>query len=92
MSRMGLGLRPTQPVYTNSPVAAQAAAQQMTLFVGSISAGITDMFLNALFSVSSLLFFMLHLVPLLSLLDMWPVEIVQETVNSPWETARFRIR
>ncbi|KAG8771732.1 hypothetical protein FRC20_000748 [Serendipita sp. 405] len=49
-SRMGLGMRPTQPVYTNSPVSNTPPGQQLTLFVGSISPGIMDNFLQALFS------------------------------------------
>lgn len=45
---MGLGMRPTQSVYTNSPTG--PSSQQLTLFVGSISPGITDAFLQALFA------------------------------------------
>ena len=66
-NRLGLGMRPPMPSYGQGPsMSALAQQQQMhhqpfmpppvvkqtTLFVGSISAGITDAFLNELLSVS----------------------------------------
>jgi len=66
-SRLGLGLRPPLPSYGQGPsISALAQQQQMniqgfvppqaqkqiSLFVGSISGGITDGFLNDLLSVS----------------------------------------
>lgn len=68
-NRLGLGLRPPLPSYGQGPsISALAAQQQMhhhnqfvppqpratTLFIGSISGGITDSFLNQLLSVRSL--------------------------------------
>ena len=61
-NRLGLGLRPPAPSYGQGPsISALAQQQQMhfapqvhkqtTLFVGSISGGITDAFLNQLLSV-----------------------------------------
>ena len=65
-NRMGLGLRPPMPSYGQGPsISALAAQQQMhhqpafvppqpkptTLFIGSISGGITDAFLNELLKV-----------------------------------------
>jgi len=62
-NRLGLGLRPPLPSYGQGPsMSALAQQQQMhfvppqaqrlaTLFVGSISGGITDAFLNQLLSV-----------------------------------------
>jgi len=65
-NRMGLGLRPPMPSYGQGPsIGALAQQQQMpymqhpppsktaTLFVGSISGGITDAFLNQLLTVSA---------------------------------------
>lgn len=62
-NRLGLGLRPPLPSYGQGP-SMQALAQQQqqhmqfvqpqktaTLFVGSISGGITDAFLNQLLGV-----------------------------------------
>ncbi|KAG6379465.1 hypothetical protein JVT61DRAFT_11946 [Boletus reticuloceps] len=67
-NRLGLGLRPPLPSYGQGPsISALAQQQQMmhqpfmspqkqaTLFVGSISGGITDAFLNQMLSVSTLL-------------------------------------
>ena len=66
-NRLGLGLRPPLPSYGQGPsISALAQQQQMnlqgfvppqaqkqiSLFVGSISGGITDGFLNDLLSVS----------------------------------------
>jgi len=66
-NRLGLGLRPPLPSYGQGPsISALAQQQQMlhpsfippqaqkqtTLFVGSISGGITDAFLNNLLNVS----------------------------------------
>ena len=66
-SRLGLGLRPPLPSYGQGPsMSALAQQQQMlhqgfvppqaqkqtTLFVGSISGGVTDSFLNRLLAVS----------------------------------------
>ena len=66
-TRLGLGLRPPLPSYGQGPsISALAQQQQMnlqgfvppqaqkqiSLFVGSISGGITDGFLNDLLSVS----------------------------------------
>ena len=68
-NRLGLGLRPPLPSYGQGPsMSALAAQQQMhhgnqfvppqpratTLFIGSISGGITDAFLNQLLSVRPL--------------------------------------
>jgi RNA-binding protein 25 len=64
-NRMGLGLRPPMPSYGQGPsMQALAQQQQMShfappqrptdLFVGSISSGITDSFLNQLLSVRAL--------------------------------------
>ena len=65
-NRLGLGLRPPLPSYGQGPsMSALAAQNQMqhhnqfsgppqkpvTLFIGSISGGITDSFLNQLLSV-----------------------------------------
>lgn len=47
---MGLGMRPT-PAQYSAPPAQPAAPGMTTLFVGSISSGITDDFLTTLFSV-----------------------------------------
>jgi hypothetical protein len=70
-NRLGLGLRPPLPSYGQGPsISALAQQQQMnvqgfvppqaqkqiSLFVGSISGGITDGFLNDLLSVSFFLF------------------------------------
>jgi hypothetical protein len=70
-NRLGLGLRPPLPSYGQGPsISALAQQQQMnvqgfvppqaqkqiSLFVGSISGGITDGFLNDLLSVSIFLF------------------------------------
>ena len=64
-NRLGLGLRPPLPSYGQGPsISALAQQQQMhlvppqaqkliKLFVGSISGGITDAFLNQLLSVST---------------------------------------
>jgi hypothetical protein len=66
-NRLGLGLRPPVPSFGQGPsisALAQQQQQQMhfappqvhkqtTLFVGSISGGITDAFLNQLLSVRS---------------------------------------
>ena len=67
-NRLGLGMRPPLPSFGQGPsMSALAQQQQMhhqpfmppaaqkqtTLFVGSISAGITDAFLNALLAVST---------------------------------------
>jgi RNA-binding protein 25 len=65
-NRLGLGLRPPLPSYGQGPsISALAQQQQMqqlfappqgqkqtSLFVGSISGGITDAFLNQLLTVS----------------------------------------
>ena len=63
-NRLGLGLRPPLPSYGQGPsMSALAQQQQMhfvppqahketTLFIGSISGGITDAFLNQLLMVS----------------------------------------
>jgi RNA-binding protein 25 len=64
-NRMGLGLRPPMPSYGQGP-SMQALAQQQLgafappqrptdLFVGSISAGISDAFLNQLLTVRRVL-------------------------------------
>ena len=61
-NRLGLGLRPPLPSYGQGPSMSALAQQQQhqympqpqkqtTLFVGSISGGITDAFLNQLLSV-----------------------------------------
>ena len=61
-NRLGLGLRPPLPSYGQGPSMSALAQQQQhqympqpqkqtTLFVGSISGGITDSFLNQLLSV-----------------------------------------
>ncbi len=66
-NRMGLGLRPPLPSYGQGPsISALAQQQQMhfvppnqkftTLFVGSISGGIQDSFLNQLLSVRVCIF------------------------------------
>jgi RNA-binding protein 25 len=67
-NRLGLGLRPPLPSYGQGPsISALAQQQQMhvqgfvppqsqkqiSLFIGSISGGITDNFLNDLLSVST---------------------------------------
>ena len=65
-NRLGLGLRPPLPSYGQGPsISALAQQQQMmhqpfmppqkqaTLFVGSISGGITDAFLNRMLTVST---------------------------------------
>lgn len=67
-NRLGLGLRPPLPSYGQGPsISALAQQQQMmhqpfmppqkqtSLFVGSISGGITDAFLNRMLSVSRML-------------------------------------
>ena len=69
-NRLGLGLRPPLPSYGQGPsISALAQQQQMlhnqqfvppqpratTLFIGSISGGITDAFLNQLLGVRILL-------------------------------------
>ena len=67
-NRLGLGLRPPLPSYGQGPsISALAQQQQMqfvppqvqkqtTLFVGSISGGITDAFLNQLLTVTLIAF------------------------------------
>jgi hypothetical protein len=71
-NRMGLGLRPPMPSFGQGP-SMQALAQQQhmqppsfvppqaqratNLFIGSISAGISDTFLNQLLSVRDIIFF-----------------------------------
>lgn len=75
-NRLGLGLRPPLPSYGQGPsISALAQQQQMTygppgptqsvkqttLFVGSISGGITDAFLNQLLSVCIARTFFIHL-------------------------------
>jgi hypothetical protein len=50
-NRMGLGMRPPQAQYSAPPAQPAPAPGMTTLFVGSISSGITDDFLTTLFSV-----------------------------------------
>lgn len=66
-NRLGLGLRPPMPSYGQGPSLGALAQQQQqmafapphaqqkqtTLFIGSISGGITDSFLNQLLSVGT---------------------------------------
>lgn len=71
-NRMGLGLRPPYPSFGQGPPLSALAQQQSMhfvppqaqkqtkLFVGSISGGVTDTFLNELLSVRSLLLSSLH--------------------------------
>ena len=67
-NRLGLGLRPPLPSFGQGPSMSALAQQQhmlhnqfvppqpkaVTLFIGSISGGITDSFLNSLLSVGSI--------------------------------------
>lgn len=98
-NRMGLGMRPPMPSYGQGPSMSALAAQQQqihsqqfipaqrttTLFVGSISAGITDDFLNQLLDVSRS--FADNQFGLTLPLGLWISEVLQTSHHASRETA-----
>lgn len=104
-NRLGLGLRPPLPSYGQGPSMSALAQQQSmhfippqaqkqtTLFVGSISGGITDAYLNQLLTVSYyLLYWVSHQEPIpFPPSGMWSYQVIQALNHSRQQTARFWI-
>lgn len=99
-NRMGLGMRPPMPSYGQGPSISALAQQQhmntqkfvppqqtIPLFVGSISAGITDSFLNQLLAVSNLT--SLYTCRLTFLVGMWTGKVFQASYYSCQQAPRL---
>ena len=107
-NRLGLGLRPPLPSYGQGPsISALAQQQQMmhqpfmppqkqaTLFVGSISGGITDAFLNRMLTVSaSSCSDSLHVLnhARIGFSGVWSRQVIQASHHPCKQTARIRFR
>jgi hypothetical protein len=100
-NRLGLGLRPPLPSYGQGPSMSALAQQQQqmhfvqpqahkqtNLFVGSISGGITDAFLNQLLSVRIHVGFFFDKKGSLFSIGLWTHKIFQATDYSCEQTSR----
>lgn len=107
-NRLGLGLRPPLPSYGQGPslgalaqqqqqmtfATPQAQQKQISLFIGSISGGITDSFLNQLLAVSATSF-PLPVTILSNVLltkGMWNGQVFQASHYASKQAPRFWLR
>ena len=92
-NRLGLGLRPPLPSYGQGPslgalaqqqqmsfVAPQGQSRHATLFIGSISGGITDSFLNQLLAVGAVLSILIMILTMIS--GMWSCQGFQTSYHA----------
>ena len=102
-SRLGLGMRQPMPSFGQGPSMGALAHQQQMMhhqqfpqpskivpvFIGSISGGISDAFLNDLLSVSDLRSSMERFHIFTTVIVLWSHTTIEATDNASWEAPRI---